>query len=302
MNLYQLKDRLSKNSVPEELIIFKCESDFYLADQYVAEMCRRSGKPKNLVKTLSETLDSAVALVMSFEDNLNVVKTETFDEAATNYGRYSNCVVICNKIDKKLENILAPYVIEVPAVKDWQMKDYIKAYCDGLSDNAVEWLYKYTNGDYYRITNELDKLLLFPKELRQKTLAELRDDPNTDLYVFKTYDLVDALILGTRPNVLLSYLKHKKVANLDGIALYTQLLNKLKNILLLVYNPGTTPASLGMKDGQAYYLRKDFCGQSEAKLMRNIEFLSGLDLKLKTGKLDMSNDDLVSYVINNILA
>jgi DNA polymerase III delta subunit len=107
---------------------------------------------------------------------------------------FENTVVICNKVDKKLESVLADYIIQVPALKDWQVYDYVKQICRELDQLEIEWLYKVANGNIYKIESELDKLLLFHPKARKQVLAHLRFDENSDLYNLSVFELCDAII------------------------------------------------------------------------------------------------------------
>ena len=55
---------------------------------------------------------------------LSVLRVEVFDEFAE-YKDIKNVIVICDKLDKKIEKVVADFVLTMPKLVDWQVVDYI---------------------------------------------------------------------------------------------------------------------------------------------------------------------------------
>ena len=298
MTLMDLKKSIEAQNIPDDFMIFLCSENSFIADQYVDAICEIN----NLVKTRINTLQdqaSALSLVLGSTDELKVMKVDTFEEAVIDYSDLKNTVVICNKIDKKVKPLVEDYIIEIAKLVDWQTKSYIKLICPVLNDDELDWLYQATNGDIYKMINEVDKIKLFPVPEQRSVLDAIRFSPDSDLYSVSIFDLADAIIRNNKPFVL-DFLRHKNI-NFDLMQIVGATLQKVKNIILVTQNSGKTASEIGINDKYMYRLRKDWNGFPESRLKALLEFISGIDLKLKTGSLDMSKEAQMDYFIANTM-
>ena len=298
MTLMDLKKSIEAKNIPDDFMIFLCSENSFIADQYVDAICEIN----NLVKTRTNTLQdqaSALSLVLGSTDELKVMKVDTFEEALIDYSGLKNTIVICNKIDKKVKPLVEDYIIEIAKLADWQTKSYIKLICPVLDDDELDWLYQATNGDIYKMINEVDKIKLFPASEQRSVLDAIRFSPDSDLYSVSIFDLADAIIRNNKPFVL-EFLMHKNI-NFDLMQIVGATLQKVKNIILVTQNSGKTASEIGINDKYMYRLRKDWNGFPESRLKALLEFLSSIDLKLKTGSLDMSKEAQIDYFIANTM-
>ena len=298
MTLMDLKKSIEAKNIPDDFMIFLCSENSFIADQYVDAICEIN----NLVKTRINTLQdqaSALSLVLGSTDELKVMKVDTFEEALIDYSGLKNTIVICNKIDKKVKPLVEDYIIEIAKLADWQTKSYIKLICSVLNDDELDWLYQATNGDIYKMINEVDKIKLFPVPEQRSVLDAIRFSPDSDLYSVSIFDLADAIIRNNKPFVL-EFLTHKNI-NFDLMQIVGTTLQKVKNIILVTQNSGKTASEIGINDKYMYRLRKDWNGFPESRLKALLEFLSSIDLKLKTGSLDMSKEAQIDYFIANTM-
>ena len=202
-------------------------------------------------------------------------------------------------MDKKVKPLVEDYIIEIAKLADWQTKSYIKLICPVLNDDELDWLYQATNGDIYKMINEVDKIKLFPAPEQRSVLDAIRFSPDSDLYSVSIFDLADAIIRNNKPFVL-DFLMHKNI-NFDLMQIVGATLQKVKNIILVTQNSGKTASEIGINDKYMYRLRKDWNGFPESRLKALLEFLSSIDLKLKTGSLDMSKEAQMDYFIANTM-
>ena len=298
MTLMDLKKSIEAQNIPDDFIVFLCSENSFIADQYIDAICEIN----NLVKTRINTLQdqaSALSLVLESTDELKVMKVDTFEEALIDYSDLKNTVVVCNKIDKKVKPLVEDYIIEIAKLADWQIKSYIKLICPVLNDDELDWLYQATNGDIYKMINEVDKIKLFPMPEQRSVLDAIRFSPDSDLYSVSIFDLADAIIRNNKPFVL-EFLRHKNI-NFDLMQIVGATLQKVKNIILVTQNSGKTASEIGINDKYMYRLRKDWNGFPESRLKALLEFLSSIDLKLKTGSLDMSKEAQIDYFIANTM-
>ena len=298
MTLMDLKKSIEAQNIPDDFMIFLCSENSFIADQYVDAICEIN----NLVKTRINTLQdqaSALSLVLGSTDELKVMKVDTFEEALIDYSGLKNTIVICNKIDKKVKPLVEDYIIEIAKLADWQIKSYIKLICPVLNDDELDGLYQATEGNIYKMINEVDKIKLFPAPEQRSVLDAIRFSPDSDLYSVSIFDLADAIIRNNKPFVL-EFLTHKNIS-FDLMQIVGATLQKVKNIILVTQNSGKTASEIGINDKYMYRLRKDWNGFPESRLKALLEFLSSIDLKLKTGSLDMSKEAQMDYFIANTM-
>jgi hypothetical protein len=294
MTLKDLKLCIQNRDVPDTFFIFECATDTFLASQYVNAIC----EVKQLERTVTDTLysqDSALSLVMGFVNNFNVIYIDTFSEAAEDYSRFINTAVICKSVDKKIAKLVSGHVIKVPALKDWQVYDYIQLQCPGLSENDRSDLWLAVGKDLYHLQNELDKIKLFPIEQQAAVAIELILAPGTKLHAMNNFEVTDA-IMSKNIETLTMYLLHAPQAGNEFLGLVSLLISKVKLALFAEYSSKSS-TDLGISNGQFYYAKTHPSGYTQKQLQDKLDFLTGLDLRLKSGLLDMSNKAQINYLI-----
>lgn len=296
MDLQTFKTNVINGQPPTQLVVLLCAENFFIADQYINTLCAKTGKEKRLINSIFEQ-DSANSLVFDYTETINVLKTETFNEAAEDYSVFENTIIVCNKLEKKLESALADYIIKIPALKDWQVFDYIKQVCPELDDLEIKWLYNASGKNIYKIESELDKLLLFHPKERKKALACLRFSQDSDLYALSIFEFCDAIIYN-RKDILVEYFRHRATINFELMPVIGVLLPKIRN-LILVKHAGKRAAEIGISEGQYYYLTKDPYLSLE-HLQKLLQIVSNVDLQLKSGLLDIPKDAQIDYVISKL--
>lgn len=308
MEIQDLRQSIEDGILGDELLVFVCPTDMWLADKYIDLIAESKGLAINKINSLEETTDmSPLALIMNFDEKLNVLKTETFDEYSTEYYAMKNIIVVCNQVDKKIESLVAPYVIKMPKLVDWQVKDYMTLICPELNEKALEWLYNATKGNIYRIDNELAKLNMFDSAEKLTVLEQLANDPYTDLVVpiGDIFKIVEA-VLGKKTNELAEVLAHVDQYQLEPIGLTTLLLNKFKLMALIRLKDNVTDKDLGPLAKQAKWSK--YPSISSMRYTKSIKFLSSVDFRLKNGDLDFPGDTkeksqaLLCYIINHLLS
>ena len=300
MTLRELKLSIQSKDVPDTFFVFVCPpNDYFLATSYINAIC----ESKQLEKVIAESIfnqESALSLVMGFENDFMVVITDTFDEICADYSKFINTAVICSKVDKKLEKAIAEYIITVPAVVDWQVKDFIKQKAPKLTDQNIDELYLASGGNMYMLDNMLTKITIFP-ESEQSTIAfEIAHEPGSHLYDTPTYTLVEGIIKNDR-DVVKKYVLTNQTSKDEFLGVVNLVLNKVKSTLWVEYS-NKTAAELGMSDKQYYFLKNHRSGQSMAALQQKLKVLTALDLQLKSGLLDISNQRQIDYLIAKLVS
>lgn len=216
------------------------------------------------------------------------------DEVRKLEGKRPNSVVICKKTSEP--------AVEVPKIEDWQVVDYMRTKCPGLSEDEILWMQQACGKDIERIDNETDKISMFPKDMQTWMLESLMSDGNYGGDgQGSSFDLVNA-VMRRDIGALLGILKRGGAKGVDAIGLATLLRNGMRNVIKVQFNPSATPESTGMKDGQFKAVKYYNSGKyANSSLIDAYEFLTSIDSRLKRGELQMSNDRLIDYIICNVI-
>lgn len=310
MKIEELKQAVNTGTLPSTFLILVCDGNYFLADQYIETLCQKTNKEKNKISSIYD-LNSSLSLVIDYSQMVNVLKVDTFSEKATDYSGFDNIIVICDKVDKKLEKLVAPYVVKMPKLLDWQIKAYIKAVCPGLDETAIEWLYTATKGDIYRIQLELSKIKLFKQDEQLAIFRELARDQLKDLYSIDIYTLKNELVKPGISSVVREFMENVQYApNIGAFGLIAMLLNDFKKALFITQNSGMSTEDLvamGMTTKQIYAIKNSYSklysgDRLGAYLKKNIEFLSSINSRLVQGQLELTEPQLLNYIICNILS
>lgn len=297
MKLSDLKDYILNDVAPEILLVFVCEGDSFIAEQYIQEIANRKELDIKYYDNLQATINSAsdFNLFEDVEHNLKVIHTDIFNEKFDDYNDFEDCIVVCNKIDKAVKTKIEYNTVVFPKTVDWQVKAYIKTVCPELDDKIVDAIYKNCNGSAYKITNVLDNIKLFDTEKQNAVADALLNAKNTDLFNMDFLVFVDAILNKDRFSVY-KVLCHKDCCDIDPIALTNVLLSKFKNILFVKYNSGRSNSELEISDKYAWVIKNKINNWSERELKKNIDFLSSIDSRLKFGLLDVDKNYMLDYI------
>ena len=301
MTLAELKNQIvSKSVLSDELIIFVCSENTYIADQYTRAICDLKGLEYTSSESFFSQL-SALSLVLPNENMLHVIKVDEFSEVADDYSDFINTIVICNKIDKNLESLVSGYVIQIPKVEDWQLKAYITTRVPSLHQSEVDWLYEAAGKNIYRLENELDKVAIFDAQSQYSVFRLLADNPASDLYNFNVFNLAAAIIkkdMSTVAQIML----HRHFFKVELYSLLNTMLGQVKDTLFATRNSGRNPEKdLGLKSTRVWHLSKDFGQVSTDRLQYLLKELSAIDLKVKSGLLDLETDAQIDYILAKLL-
>ena len=300
MKLQEIKQAILDKSIDDNLIVFVCDENFFIVDQYIEAISSIKNAGIQYIDSLDE-INSAASLVTDTGDTLYVLKTETFAEVKENYSNLDNVIIVCKKLDKKVEAPLKDFIVKVPKLEEWQVVAYIKSICPEVSDTDCALFYKASGKDIYKVANEIDKVQFFEKTEQKEVFMELLFGDNSDMYTTDNLTLANRIVENNKAKVY-EILARRKYLDLDPFPIIALVLNTFKNIVLVNHQSGITDFSdFGMSPKQVNFYKNNYRGYSLDFLMNNIRFLSGLDEKLKLGLLDMPKDQFFDYVICHVM-
>lgn len=301
MTAQELKNIIKDNLITSEFLVltYEDENSRFVTMQYIREIAACRGLRQTSVENFNELPDPKLAFMLDTDPELYVLDVETFPEAQIQPQELENVIVICTKVPKKLQPIISEYCVQIPKLKDWQIKDYIQVKWPEIDPRDIDWLYDNCQGSLYRIENELSKLLLFDTNTRNSLLDAFKDSfysdlPNSELFKFAT--LLVEPTAGKR-QAIVDFLSHRSSIDFDPIALTNTILNKYKQILYFNFNSGVTPEAAGLSTKQVNGIRYYNKGHTLEEVKQMITFLTKIDLRLKSNELDLPKEQLLDYII-----
>lgn len=316
MTIVELKKNILNLSLPKHLLIFVCKDNYFIAKQYIDYYCRGTGIYKNYINNIQEviTLNQTNSVFTDMDQTLNILEIDTFDCVESLLHDLNNTIVLCKKtkINKTVES--EQYFVEIPELQSWQISDYIEAECPGLNtklgDRAelnkkmIDYLQSNTHNDIYKIKTEIDKIKLFEESLQSSVLEQLLLNIESDIYdvgdidIFLSNEIENASYGNQKArNNILTYLIRNKSQNYDPIAVTNLLLGHFKKLVYTSPESGIQDISQYMSVNQAKYLSRVRSNYTSDELRTIIKFLTTIDLRLKSSKIELYKDRFIDYLI-----
>ena len=301
MDIKQLKEKIITNQIDDTPLILKYSDNKYICYQYAAEIAKNRGLNLVYISQLSDiTNDDELFDVEN--DSLYIYDIEKLKENITFENR--NVIVITKTVP---DNLSTDY-IEIPNLIAWQIEDFVKFRLPGLSAEQVKWLCDVTKNDIFRIDQECRKIEIFPESMQKIIFDQLnQENAYCDLNSLTIFNFTNAVMKKDLVTVH-AVLADLKWIDIEGSGLITIFHKQFKNVIDIQLNPKATAATLGMNPKQFNAIRYN-CGKYTSDELINIfEFLTELDMRLKSGDYQFKNDvkennaKFVEYITMNILA
>lgn len=281
MQLKKFKELVNSKKVPDDLVIFLCKENHFVAMQYTKEIARQKGL--NIVFT-------DIPIENDQSNNLYVNIVDKLEKLNSSTKSLNNNIIICNEIN---DDDLQIYATPIPKLESWQTRDYIKALTK-LDDDSCEWLNKSTNSDIYRIDNEINKLRDFANQ--QDLFNDMRKDGSyNDSSSVVLYDLSNAILKKDFNSLAKIYGK----IDVQPFALIGLLIKQFKMVISIQLDSSSTANSLNISDRQFNAIRYYSCGYYNKKQLVEIyDFLTSVDYKIKSGQIEERyvNDYIITYI------
>ena len=316
MTIVELKKNILNLSLPKHLLILVCKDNYFIAKQYIDYYCRGTGISKNYINNIQEviTLNQTTSIFNNNDQILNILEIDTFDCVESLLHDLNNTIILCKKTKINKTEESDQYFVEIPELQPWQISDYIEAECPGLNtklgDRAdlnkkmIEYLQTNTHNDIYKIKSEIDKIKLFEESLQSTVLEQLLLNVESDIYDVGDIDLflsneIENASYGDQKarNNILTYLIRNKSQNYDPIAVTNLLLGHFKKLIYTSPESGIQDILQYMSVNQAKYLSRVRTNYTSDELRTIIKFLTMIDLRLKSSKIELQKDRFIDYLV-----
>ena len=297
MELRELKNKiLAQEALSFPLLFINYDND-YLIKSYVKKIAENNSLTIKEIESIKEMVDIESGMFKEV-DYLYIYKLNKDDNLSKEQLKDYKIILISDtdRKDSDIEKVV------FSKLENWQIEAYVQALLPGLDSQEVSWLCKNAKYDIWRLDNEASKLNIFDKKDQSKILMAINDDNGyVDLNELTIFNLSNAIMnkdmLGIKKVV-------EDIDNIDveGTGLVTILLKNFLNIINIQTNSKATAQSLGMSEKQFRYLQYNQCNKySNEELFNIYNFLTDIDYKLKSGLLEMTNNQLNYYVLSHII-
>lgn len=296
MTCEELKNKILNKVVDDSLLICIYKDTTFVISQYIKQIAKDKKLSINYVDFL-ENIDLDSNNFFGVDTNLYVLNTDKVT-CSDDLLKYKNTIIVCKDVvggEQYKDNIVV-----FDKLTEDQVLEYMQVLCPEITDNYLGWLYDICGGDIYRIDKELQKLKLFPG-MQMSMFETIRNEGGySDLNQMTIYSCINAFInkdIRTINEILLNL----DVIDVEGTGLVTLLLRNIKNIIDIQTNSKATPESTHMKDKQFYVVKKQVGKFTNKQLVNMFEFLTGIDYRLKSGLLELTNNEFVGYILTNMM-
>lgn len=303
MTLQELKLAIETNNIPSQLFIFEYSDNNFLAVSYMQEISRQFNRSIRYLESETDLQAEIAALSDIFHSpSINeqlVYFTDSFSFTDSKLAEIKNLIIVTHKIDKQISAIFPDNIIIFPKLEQWQITDYLYQTLPGVQKSKLDSLLVTCNYDVFRVSSEAEKLKIFD-QIVQDALFDLfvSSGAFSDRSQYDIFNFTDALI---HKNICLlkTIYEQKNSIDIEAIGLVTILYKNFRNIINVQLSNNPTPEGTGLTSKQIYAIQKYNCGYfSVAQLLKIFEFLTTIDLRIKTGELPV--DMLIDYLIVKI--
>lgn len=301
LDIGTVKTSIETKSIDDKLIIFYCKDEYFIAYQYVKEIAKQKNKRIHYLESMPASTSSAFDLfgTQDIEDDIRVFSCEEFISTNSQLAEEKNLYIITNKIDKKTKELFDEYIVEIPKLETWQIKDYVYSNAEGVDSKNLDWLIEVCQGDINRIDNELSKIKLF-SENEQKYLFDSMKSEGAfrDVSTFNVFNITNA-ITSKDITLLLNSLREIKSIDAEPLGVVTLLYQGFRKLIQVWLAKNPTPDNTGLKSNVIYAINRSPRVYSKNQLLRCFLEMTDIDRKLKTGQIEISW--LIDYTICKIL-
>lgn len=300
IDITKIKEQIETGNVLDTFIIFKCDNTF-LAKQYYTAISHCLNKPIQYIESLDSYFNKSKNLFgdTNSEDYLSVFYTDNLQLYSKDLIGRKYLIIISKKVDKDTENIYNDYIVNVPEIENWHIKDYVYSVLPGIDRKYLDWLIDNCNNDINRIQNEIDKIICFDEVQRQTIFEDmLSDNAFSDITNKSIFDFTNA-IQKRDINTLKSIYDDINVMDVEDLGVVTILYKNFIKLLKVWGSKNPTPENTGLSSKQIYAIQKTNKVWTLKQLVNIIKFLTNIDYQLKTGLL--SNINIRDYIVMKLM-
>lgn len=301
MLLEELKEQIESGTLKQKFIIFQGEKTF-IARQYSNAISSNIKREIEYVEDINTVLNDSFDIFGTIEESntLRIFNCDTFSFNNPNLSNEEYLFVICKKVDKSTQDLFKQYIVEIPELVEWQIKDYLYSTVEGIDTKYLDWLINVCNKDIDRIQLEVDKLLLFEPNIRQTIFQQMvEDNALADVSDKTIFDFISALVKKNK-SLLREIYEDIDSIDIEDIGVVTLLYQNFKKYIQVWMQTNPTPDNTGLSSKQIWAISKLPRVWSSNQLIDIMTLLTEMDYRLKTGNIPV--DIIRDYLVVNLLS
>lgn len=301
MKIEELKTLIEQSRYNGESFIFnEIDNCPFLVHQYIHDLLLKNNLQLIRADSINEVPINTNNFLSAIDNNyFHLYNTESAEELR-NIVNLKNCCIIY--VGKKLKDVLdiEEYIINIPKIEKWQIKDYVYSRGAGVDVKDLDCLLDLTDYDLWRLEKELDKIEIFDEQHRKEIFKQfMQNGIFDDLTTYNTFNFIEAVTKRQKVKALEIYHKLQE-AGLNYMGVIALLYNNFRNIIKIQLSPNPSPESTGLKPNQFWAIKKNNAGYYyKDELLHIFNLLTKIDKQIKTGEIEV--DKSLDYLLVNIL-
>lgn len=302
MTIEELKYIIENKKYSGQFFIFQYTDSKFIVHQYIERLVRDFGFELIYKDEIDSSIKTQTTLFGSLDNNaLRVFDVENFDLDDSTLIKETNLIIICKKLSSFINNQYSDQIIIIPKIEEWQIKDFVYSLGNEIPESDLDKLINLCNNDIYRISMELDKMIIFPESIRKNIFKEFfLDGIFNDLTDSTIFDFCTSIIQKDISKLTYVYSQLDRM-DVNPLAFVSILYQNFKDIIKIQLSNKATPENTNIPKNKFFAIKYNNLNKFNQKQLISIfKLLSEIDKKLKIGQLDVNN--IIDYLIVSIFS
>lgn len=302
MTIEELKYIVENNKYSGQFFIFQYSDSKFIAHQYIERLVRDFG----LELIYKDEIDSSIKTKSTLFENLNnrnlrVFDLDNFDITDSDLGKEINLIIICKKMSSFIRDCYSDQIVSIPKIEEWQIKDFVYSLGNEIVESDLDKLIELCGNDIYRLSMELDKMIIFPESIRKNIFKEFfNDGVFNDLSDSTIFDFCTSIVQKDIPKLIHVYSQLDRM-DVNPLGFVSILYQNFKDIIKIQLSNKATPENTNIPKNRFFAIKYNNLNKFNQKQLISIfKLLSEIDKKLKIGQLDV--DNIIDYLIVSIFS
>ena len=302
MLIQELKSIITNKQYDGRFFIFVYKDSKFIAHQYIEKLITDFNFDINYKTEIDSTIITGSSIFGDLSEGvLRVFDVDTFDYNDFNLSSEKNLIIVCKKVSSQVLNMYSQFIVDIPKIESWQIKDFVYSVGEGLQESDLDSLIDLCNNDIYRLSMELDKLTIFPDSIRRDLLKQFMvDGVFNDLSDSTIFDFCSAILKKDTKKLAYIYSQLESM-DVSPVGFVQILYQNIKDIIKIQLGVKPTPESTNIQRNRFFAIKYNNLNIFSGKqLISMFKILTDVDKKIKLGQLDVN--DVIDYLIVSIFS
>ena len=151
MKLEELKDIVENKRYSGQFIIFQYNDNKFIPHQYIEKIAQDMNLEIQYEYEITNSVLSGSDLfsISTTTNYLRIYDVDMLDFYDKNLINEKNLFIICKKINDNIKSYLDNYIVVIPKLEDWQIKDFAYSVGEGISQDNLDKLISICGNNIY---------------------------------------------------------------------------------------------------------------------------------------------------------